>query len=60
MDNETKKRGRPKKFMPKTDRLEVRLSKEQLYWLNYVISRTGKNKTEVIADGLRTMYNLYK
>ena len=32
------KRGRPKSFLTKTDRLEVRLSKEQVYWLNYLMN----------------------
>ena len=51
------KRGRPKSFLTKTDRLEVRLSKEQVYWLNYLINKSGKSKSQIVAEAIKKLYN---
>ena len=55
-----KRRGRPKEFMTKTDITSLRLSKEELYWLNYLIGKTGKSKSKVITEAIKIMYDLYK
>ena len=51
------KRGRPKSFLTKTDRLEVRLSKEQVYWLNYLINKSGKSKSQIVAEAIKKLYD---
>lgn len=54
------KRGRPKSFLTKTDILSVRLSKEQLYWLNCIINKTGKTKSQIISEAIKIMYDRNK
>lgn len=55
-----KKRGRPKEFLAKRDRLEVRLTKEQVYWLNSLVDKTGKTKTDIVMEGLKKLYDSSK
>ena len=55
-----KKVGRPKKFMAKNDRVTVRLTKEQTYWLKSLMSMTNKTKSEAIAYAIQIAFNLLK
>lgn len=55
-----KKVGRPKNFMAKNDRVTVRLTKEQTYWLKSLMSMTNKTKSEAIAYAIQIAFNLLK
>ena len=55
-----KRRGRPKEFMTKDDRVTIRLTKEELYWLNCLIDKTGKSKSKLFTEAIKIMYDLYK
>lgn len=55
-----KKRGRPKQYLTKSDMITARLTKEELYWLNCLINKTGKTKSQIITEAIKIMYNLYK
>ena len=55
-----KKVGRPKKFMAKNDRVTVRLTKEQMYWLKSLMSMTNKTKSEAIAYAIQIAFDLLK
>ena len=52
--------GRPKKDDSKKNRHCIRLSDDEEKMLEFVAERTGKSKTDVFRDGLRTNYNLEK
>ena len=51
------KRGRPKSFMTKSDRLEVRLSKEETYWLNFLTNKSDKTKSQIISEAIKKLYD---
>ena len=55
-----KQRGRPREFLAKRDRLEVRLTKEQVYWLNSLTDRTGKTKTDIVVEAIKKLYDSSK
>lgn len=50
-----KKMGRPTSN-PKTNRLELRLSDSEARMLNECAQYLGKNKTEVIIEGITMIY----
>ena len=52
-----KKVGRPKELMAKNDRVTVRLTKEQMYWLKSLMSMTDKTKSEAIAYAIQIAFN---
>ena len=52
-----KRRGRPKSVLTKSDRLEVRLTKKQVYWLNYLINKSGKSKSQIVAEAIKKLYD---
>lgn len=52
----SKKRGRPKKDIPKEYRLNVRLSIGDASTLKYIIEQTGKNVSEIVRDGIKSEY----
>lgn len=49
-------RGRPKKDGAKTERMQIRLTKEQYSTLSYLCSRTKLSKSEILGKGLE-MYS---
>lgn len=53
-------RGRPKKNMAKHDRVEVRLSREESKMLEFVCTKTGATKSEVLRNGLKMQYDYHK
>lgn len=53
-----KKKGRPVKENSKKERCFIRLSEDDIKMLNFVAATTGKSKSEIFRDGLRTTYNL--
>ena len=55
-----KKVGRPKELMTKNDRVTVRLTKEQMYWLKSLMSMTNKTKSEAITYAIEFAFNLLK
>ena len=38
-----KNRGRPKSIVTKSEPIRIRLTKEQMYWLKTIMSKTGKS-----------------
>ena len=55
-----KRRGRPKSVLTKSDRLEIRLSKEQSYWLRYIMNKTEKTKSQIVIEAIKMMYESNK
>lgn len=55
-----KKVGRPKELMTKNDRVTVRLTKEQMYWLKSLMSMINKTKSEAITYAIEIAFNLLK
>ena len=54
------KRGRPKKVNNKSGNLNVRITKEQEYWLKTIMEKTGKNKTDAVVYMIQIVYNLLR
>ena len=54
------KRGRPLKIDTKSEPIRVRLTKEQMHWLNTIMDKTNKNRTEAVAYALKIVFNLMK
>ena len=52
-----KRRGRPKSFITKSDRLEVRLSKEEVYCLNCLINKSNKTKSQIVSEAIKKLYD---
>lgn len=55
-----KRRGRPKSVLTKSDRLEIRLSKEQSYWLRCIMNKTEKTKSQIVIEAIKMMYESNK
>lgn len=53
-----KKVGRPKKINVKSEPIRIRLTKEEMYWLKTIMSKTDKNKTEAVAYALKIAFSL--
>ena len=53
-------RGRPKKDGAKTERMQIRLTKEQCNTLSYLCSRTKLSKSEILGKGLEMYSNFIK
>ena len=53
-------RGRPKKNGAKTERMQIRLTKEQCSTLSYLCSRTKLSKSEILGKGLEMYSNFIK
>lgn len=51
-------RGRYGKKSPKTEGMFIRLSREEIEQLEFISTKTGKSKSDVIRDGIRIKYNL--
>ena len=51
-----KKKGRPKKEMPKEFGYYLRLSVGDVYTLNYISEITGKSKAQILRDGIKDQY----
>lgn len=60
MGETQKKRGRPKKGITRSERLDIRLSPEEMEMLEFMCSKKGDTKTGIISSALRTQYNLSK
>lgn len=51
-----KKRGRPIKPDAKRDRLQLRLSSDEAKMLAEITKKTGKSKTELLMDFVKSEY----
>lgn len=60
MEEEKRKRGRPKKGSSKSKSVCIRLSDEDFEMLEYICDKTGDSKTEAMLSALKTRYNLAK
>ena len=47
--------GRPTES-PKRNRLEIRLSEEEMAMLEYCVSQTGRTKTDIVKQGVKETY----
>lgn len=47
--------GRPTKA-PKSSETHIRMSQEDIERLEYCVEKTGKNKADVIREGIRLVY----
>ena len=56
----TPKIGRPKKDNSRTDRVDTRLTKEEVEKLNYCCEVLGLTKAEVVRKGIDKIYNELK
>lgn len=56
--NIIRKRGRPSKPDGKNKDFKIRMTEEELEHLNYLSEKSGKNKSEIIREGLKMYYNL--
>lgn len=45
---------------PKINRLELRMSDEDLETLNYCVEKTGNSKSDIIREGIREVYDKIK
>lgn len=55
----SKKIGRPTNN-PKNDELKIRISEEDKEKLEYCVSKTNKNKSEIVREGIDKVYNELK
>lgn len=53
-----KRRGRPRVGTGKDGRWEVRTSPKDESMITYLMEKTGKTKSDIILDAVRTRYNL--
>lgn len=58
--DDVKKQGRLKKVNVKKDRLEVRLTGEDVALLDYLRCQTGKNKSDIIRESIKMYGNIVK
>lgn len=56
---EKSKMGRPT-TNPRNKRLSLRLSEKELEMLNTCAEKTGKNKIDIIIEGIENIYKKYK
>lgn len=60
-DEIKRKRGRPKTGgVTRSERLEIRLTPEELDMLEFICNKKGETKTNIVTAALRTQYNLSK
>lgn len=53
-----KKKGRPVKEGSRRNKCDIRLSDAEIEMLDFVSMRTGKTNSDVLREGLKTLYNL--
>lgn len=54
------KRGRPRKEDGKNSACTFRLSKKEVEDLDEMCKKTGKTRADIVREGLRIQYNLFK
>ena len=54
------KRGRPRKTDGKNSNYLIRMSAEEASNLDEICEKTGKSKADILREGLRMQYNLFK
>lgn len=55
-----KKRDRPKSVSPRRNKLTIRLTDEELGWMNYIMDSRGVGRSEALHDVLKVGYNAAK
>lgn len=53
-----KKRGRPKKYLAKNERMEIRLDPNEVYKLESAAELKGVSKTEIMRRALKYYYDV--
>lgn len=51
-------RGRPKKSNSKVYGFKFRCTEKENEMLNYIVTKTGSNKSKVLRDALEILYNI--
>lgn len=60
MDEKVIKRGRPRKPDSKNRRCSLRLTDDELAYLDYISSKTDSKKSDILRKALKMYYNLEK
>ena len=55
-----KSRGRPKSIITKSEPIRIRLTKEEMYWLKFIMSKTEKSRTGAVEYAIKLAFNLLK
>ena len=55
-----RKRGRPREDFVRSERLNIRVTPDELDMLEAMCAKKGETKTNIIMSALRTQYNLFK
>lgn len=50
--------ARPKKVISKSDRLNIRIDRQDTIRLEEIISKTGQSKSDIIREGIRMIHNI--
>lgn len=60
MGEKVVRRGRPKKPDSKNRRCSLRLTDDELAYLDYISSKTDSKKSDILRKALKMYYNLEK
>lgn len=55
-----KKRGRPPEEKSRNRSCKIRMSEEEMTILDDISRKTGKNRSDILREGLMMQYNLSK
>lgn len=55
-----RKRGRPKSAVPRRNKLTIRLTDEELGWMNFIMNYDGVSRSEALHNALKIGYNAAK
>lgn len=58
MGKDKKRRGRPKKYLAKDERMEIRLDPTETFALQSAADLKGVSKTEIIRRALKYYYSI--
>jgi len=59
-ETDKKRRGRPEKDGARRNRVQIKMSDEELKMVQYVCENEENNMTNTILDAIRIKYNLLK
>ena len=55
-----KKRGRPPKEKSRNCCYKIRMTEDEMAVLDNISRKTGKNKSDILREGLQMQHNLFK
>ena len=59
-ENEKRKRGRPRKDGARRNRVQIKMSDEELEMFQYVCNEEGENMTNAFLNAIKMKYELLK